>query len=59
MEHMDFKEKAEKLELIQRKASLVIQGVSFFTATQSDPLLRDILIKKYTDILTKIDEVEL
>lgn len=56
---MDYKTKAELLDLIQRKASLLIQGVSFYTATQADTLLRDMLIEKYKKLLTKLDEVEL
>lgn len=55
----EYKDKAEQLDLIQRKASLLIQGVSFFTATQGDNLLRDILVKKYKDILEKLNEVEI
>ncbi len=59
MTEEQYKEIGSKLELIQRKASLLIQGVSFFTATQSDSLLRDILIQQYKDILSKISEVEI
>ena len=59
MTEEQYKEKGSILELIQRKASLLVQGVQFLSLLQKDTLQRDILIEKYTKLLSKIDEVEI
>ena len=59
MTEQEYKEKGSTLELIQRKASLYVQGVQFLSLLQKDTLTRDILVEKYTKLLSKIDEVEI
>jgi hypothetical protein len=59
MTEQEYKEKCSILDLIQRKSSLLVQGVQFLSLLQKDTLQRDILIEKYTKLLSKIDEVEI
>ena len=56
---MEYKEKAEILDLIQRKASLIVQGIQFLSILEKDVLTRDILIEKYKAFLLKVNEVEI
>lgn len=59
MTEQEYKEKGSILELIQRKASLYVQGVQFLSLLQKDTFQRDILVEKYTKLLSKIEEVEI
>lgn len=56
---MEYKEKAELLDLLQRKASLLIQGVSFWISLQRELELRDKLIEQYKLVLDEISKVEI
>lgn len=51
---MNYEEKVKEYDLLQRKASLLIQGVSFLVGMQRDIELRDRIIDEYKEILESL-----
>ncbi len=51
---MSYETDVQNLDLLQRKASILIQGVSFFVSLQQEIVLRNRIITEYKALLETV-----